>query len=275
MAVEAMVDALGGVEVYVPQDMKYTDHTQHLYIDIKKGQQRLDGEKAIQFMRFRYDDLGDIGRIQRQQMLLRSLIEQSIGPMTLVRLPKILSVVQDYLDTNLSIEELVALLNFTKDIGHDNAQMLMLPGTFNTPATPVSPSYWLPDYDRIDTMVAEHFGRGQQNRDAWMADPSYANVAIQDTTGDPGAVQTFIGKLIDAGYRNVYDDYPWSKPLDVTQIIAQNGDIQMAENLRQKMGFGEILVESTGVLESDVTIRLGKDWLQRQQQNTKPDAGAI
>jgi LCP family protein required for cell wall assembly len=275
MAVEAMIDALGGVEVYVPKDMKYTDNTQHLYIDIKEGQQRLNGDQAIQFMRFRYDDLGDIGRIQRQQMLLRSLIEQSIGPMTLVRLPKILSVVQDYLDTNLSIEELVALLNFTKDISQDDAQMLMLPGNFNNPETPISPSYWLPDYDRIDTMVAEHFGRGQQNRQAWMADPSYANVAIQNTTGDYEAARTFIGALIDVGYRNVYDDYPWNEPLAVTQIIAQNGDIQMAESLRQKIGFGEILVESTGVLESDITVRLGEDWLKRQQQYAQPDAGAI
>ena len=275
MAVEAMVDALGGVEVYVPKEMKYTDNTQHLYIDLKQGKQRLNGEQAVQFMRFRYDDLGDIGRIQRQQMLLRSLIEQAIGPMTLVRLPKILSVVQDYLDTNLSIEELVALLNFTKDISHDDAQMLMLPGNFNTPATPVSPSYWLPDYERIDTMVAEHFGRGQQNREAWMADPSYANVAIQDSTGDAAAVQTFINTLIDSGYRNVYDDYPWTEPIAVTQIIAQNGDTQMAESLRQTLGFGEVVVESTGVIESDITIRLGRDWLQRQKQQTKPDVGAI
>lgn len=275
MAVEAMVDALGGVEVYVPKEMKYTDNTQHLYIDLKQGKQRLNGEQAVQFMRFRYDDLGDIGRIQRQQMLLRSLIEQAIGPMTLVRLPKILSVVQDYLDTNLSIEELVALLNFTKDISHDDAQMLMLPGNFNTPATPVSPSYWLPDYERIDTMVAEHFGRGQQNREAWMADPSYANVAIQDSTGDATAVQTFISTLIDSGYRNVYDDYPWTEPIAVTQIIAQNGDTQMAESLRQTLGFGEVVVESTGVIESDITIRLGRDWLQRQKQQTKPDVGAI
>jgi LCP family protein required for cell wall assembly len=275
MAVEAMVDALGGVDVYVPSDMKYTDNTQHLYIDLKEGQQRLNGEQAIQFMRFRYDDLGDIGRIQRQQMLLRSLIEQAIGPMTLVRLPKILSVVQDYIDTNLSIEELVALLNFTKDISHADAQMLMLPGNFNTPASPVSPSYWLPDYERIDTMVAEHFGRGQQNREAWMADPSYANVAIQNSTGDTAAVQTFMDALIASGYRNVYDDYPWNEPLAVTQIIAQNGDTQMAESLRQTLGFGEVRVESTGVLESDITIRLGRDWLQQQQKYAKPDAGAI
>lgn len=274
MAVEALVDALGGVEVYVPKDMKYTDNTQHLYIDLKEGQQRLNGNEALQFMRYRHDDLGDIGRIQRQQVLIRALIEEAIGPMTLVRLPKILSVVQDYIDTNLSIEELVALLNFSKDLSRADAQMLMLPGGFNNPATSVSPSYWLPDYDRIDSMVAEHFGRGRENRDAWMADPSYTNVAIQSAIDDPQAVRNFIGQLLDSGYRNVYEDYPWSEPIQVTQIVAQNGDLQMAEDLQRALGFGEVRVESTGNIESDVTIRLGRDWLQ-QQGSMQPDSDAI
>ncbi|NES46276.1 MAG: LCP family protein, partial [Moorea sp. SIO2C4] len=69
--VEKLVDALGGVTVYIPKDMKYTDHSQHLYINLKKGRQHLDGNKAMQFLRFRYDKYGDIGRVQRQQMLMR------------------------------------------------------------------------------------------------------------------------------------------------------------------------------------------------------------
>jgi len=274
MAVEALVDALGGVEVYVPKDMKYTDNTQHLYIDLKQGEQRLNGNEALQFMRFRHDDLGDIGRIQRQQILIRALIEEAIGPMTLVRLPKILSVVQEYIDTNLSIEELVALLSFAKDLSRADAQMLMLPGNFNTPASPIAPSYWLPDFEGIDAMMAEHFGRGQaSNRDAWMADPSYTNVAIQSAIDSPEAVRNFIDKLSEAGYRNIYQDYDWSEPIATTQIVAQNGDTQLAEDVQRMLGFGEVRVESTGAIESDVTIRLGRDWLDQQSApQTNPDA---
>jgi hypothetical protein len=33
------------------------------------------------------------------------------------------------------------------------------------------------------------------------------------------------------------------------------------------LGFGDVLVESTGSLQSDVTIRLGKDWLEKKAQS--------
>ena len=78
--IEKLIDALGGVNVYVPQDMKYTDHSQHLYINLKKGQQYLDGNKALQFLRFRYDAYGDIGRVQRQQTFMRALVEEALSP---------------------------------------------------------------------------------------------------------------------------------------------------------------------------------------------------
>jgi len=86
-------DALGGVTVYVPKDMKYQD-SQHLYINLKAGKHHLNGNQALQLLRFRYDENGDIGRIQRQQILMRALMEQALNPATLSRLPKILSVIQ-------------------------------------------------------------------------------------------------------------------------------------------------------------------------------------
>ena len=65
--VEALVDALGGVTVHVPKDMKYRDDSQHLYINLKEGRQKLNGAQTLQLLRFRQDEYGDIGRIQRQQ----------------------------------------------------------------------------------------------------------------------------------------------------------------------------------------------------------------
>jgi polyisoprenyl-teichoic acid--peptidoglycan teichoic acid transferase len=110
--VEKLVDALGGVKLFVPQDMQYQDESQHLYINLKKGEQHLNGAEALQFLRFRYDNFGDIGRVQRQQMLMRALLEQALKPETLTRVPQILSVIQANIDTNLSVEELVALVGF-------------------------------------------------------------------------------------------------------------------------------------------------------------------
>jgi cell division protein FtsZ len=82
-AIEKLVDALGGVTVYVPKDMKYQDDSQHLYINLKEGKQHLDGDKTLQLLRFRKDNLGDIGRIQRQQMVTRALVEQALKPLSI------------------------------------------------------------------------------------------------------------------------------------------------------------------------------------------------
>lgn len=260
--VEKLVDALGGVEVYVPYDMKYQDDSQHLYIDLKEGEQRLDGEQALQFLRFRHDQYGDIGRIQRQQLLMRALVEQALSPATLARLPRILSVIQDHVDTNLSIEELVALVGFAAQIDRSDVQMLMLPGDFGVSGDEYS--YWLPNYDRIDEIVAQYFNDSAISSVG--DDPAYLRIAIQDTTGRNAAVDRMMNALNDAGYSNVSVNVPWNEPLDETHIIAQSGDLADAEAVREALGVGEVRVENTGELESDVTIQLGRDWLEKMRE---------
>jgi hypothetical protein len=253
------VDALGGVEVNVPKDMKYQDDSQHLYINLKAGQQRLDGDQALQFLRFRYDDNGDIGRIQRQQMLMRSVLEQALNPKTIARLPKILSVIQSHVDTNLSVEELLALAGFASKTNSYNVQMLMLPGDFSS-TRDFELSYWLPNLREIDTMVSEYFGYGTRQVAA-SEDPQYLRIAIQDSTDDAIAVDSLVQTLYDNGYYNVYIESDWNEELPITRVVAQNGDLASAETLQRYLGLGEVRVESTGILNSDITIQLGRDWL--------------
>ncbi|NJL86712.1 MAG: LCP family protein [Leptolyngbyaceae cyanobacterium SM1_1_3] len=257
--VEKLVDALGGVKVNVPKDMKYQDDSQHLYINLKAGEQQLDGDQALQFLRFRYDDYGDIGRIQRQQMLMRSLVEQTLNPTTLARLPKILSVIQNNVDTNLSVEELLALVGYAAQTNRSNVQMLMLPGDFSSPDE-YDLSYWLPNYAGIDTLVEQYLGHGIGLYQTAL-DPSDVRVAIQDSTEDEIAVESLVDALYDSGYSNLFVDRNINEVLDVTRIIAQQGDLEGAETLHRFLGIGEVRVESTGNLESDITIQLGQDWV--------------
>lgn len=260
--VEKLVDALGGVTVYIPHDMKYQDDSQHLYINLKAGKQHLNGNQALQFLRFRYDENGDIGRIQRQQMLMRALVEQVLNPATLGRMPDILSVIQTHLDTNLSVEEIMALVGFGVQTDRSNVEMLMVPGQFSQTGQ-YKASYWLPDSDRITTMMAKHFDVPALNA-LEPVDPARIRVAIEDSTGDDRAVQALVSSLQAAGYRHVYISKPWSEPLEVTHIIAQQGDSDSAQVLRSALDLGEVRVDSTGSLQSDVTIQLGKDWLQKK-----------
>lgn len=281
--VEKLIDALGGVTLYVPEAMKYQDDSQHLYINLKQGQQHLNGAQAVQFLRFRYDAYGDIGRVQRQQIFLRALREQALKPATLTRLPKILGVVQSNLDTNLSVEELIALAGFASKVNHSNMQMLMLPGSFS--GKEFEASYWLPNREQISVMVRRYFGlltpSFTQAEAGGLASPDLANlqsglaasdapsdhvkIAIQMSIGDAGqvngAVEKVMARLGENGYGDIYVDQPWQEKLAVTYIIAQQGNDDEARAIQKSLGFGEVRVESTGSLESDVTIRLGQDAL--------------
>lgn len=74
----AIIDAIGGIEIYIPDDMHYSDSYADppLEINLKKGTQRLSGEEVMKFLRYRSDELGEIGRLKRQQSFLRVFQEQ-------------------------------------------------------------------------------------------------------------------------------------------------------------------------------------------------------
>lgn len=260
--VEKLIDALGGVKVNVEKDMKYQDDSQHLYINLKAGEQRLSGAKAQQYLRFRYDENGDIGRIQRQQTFMRALVEQALNPVTLAKLPNMLSIVRSHLDTNLSVEELFALANFATRTQRSKVEMLMVPGRFSGPEE-FDASYWVPDPTRISSMMSKHFGVPQSFEAATAAAEAAGaplRVALQDGTGDLGGMDAMTTTLIEGGYSNVVASSDLPSPLPVTRIIAQQGDVQGAEAIRKVLGLGEVRIESTGDLESDITIQVGRDW---------------
>jgi LCP family protein required for cell wall assembly len=276
--VEKLIDALGGVTVDVPKDMKYNDFSQHLYIDLKKGVQHLDGDKAMQFLRFRYDEYGDISRVQRQQMLMRSAVEQTLKPATIVKIPKILSVIQSHLDTNLTVRELMALSNFASKTDRSGINMMMLPGDFNDPNERVS--YWLPNENKIHRLMTQHFELPKNDADyAAIAENRYATleggsnisnprirISIQDSTDSQQILQSSLDLLREAGYRQVSASKNWQEPLKTTRVIAQSGDNEAAEEIRSILGVGEVVVESTGVIGSDVTVQLGRDWKKQLNQ---------
>ncbi|HEY9298683.1 MAG TPA: LCP family protein, partial [Phormidium sp.] len=193
--VEKLIDALGGVTVHVPYDMKYTDNTQHLYIDFKAGKQHLNGAQTQNLLRFRHDKLGDIGRVQRQQMVMRALMEQALNPVTLSRLPEILRVIQSHLDTNLSVEELVALVGFGVKMNRSDAQMLLVPGQFSNEGQ-YDASYWLPNQRGISQLVSQYLdSTDAEPNNRRSSDFTGAKIAIKDSTGDSETVNAVLRKL--------------------------------------------------------------------------------
>ena len=108
-----IVDYLGGV--YVDVDRQYyndTAYTGYASIDIKAGYQKLDGRDALAFVRFRHDQFGDWGRIQRQQLFLRELKRQAVRWGNVTKVPKLLEIVSK--NTISDIASLKQLITMTE-----------------------------------------------------------------------------------------------------------------------------------------------------------------
>ena len=103
-----IVDLIGGVEIDVPDDMHYEDEYQDLYIDIKKGKQVLNGEKAEQFVRFRSGWVSaDAGRVDAQKLFLSAFVKQFKEKISVGMIDDIVNQVFKNITTNLSAADIV------------------------------------------------------------------------------------------------------------------------------------------------------------------------
>lgn len=113
-----LVDAVGGVDFYVEKDMHYTSKADnHEYdIDLKQGQQHLDGETALQYVRFRHDAMSDYTRTERQRNFLNAVADKMKTTTSIMKLPAILEKINPYIDTNLSVQDMWKLAT----VGYDS-----------------------------------------------------------------------------------------------------------------------------------------------------------
>lgn len=112
-----IVDIIGGVDFEVPIDMDYDDPTQDLHIHLKKGMQKIDGEKAEQLLRFRHNNDGssypssygdnDYGRMRTQREFISATLNQSINIKNLPRAKQMIDAIFDNLDTDINIDKIL------------------------------------------------------------------------------------------------------------------------------------------------------------------------
>lgn len=122
------IDAIGGVDFDVPQDMFYEDPYQDLYIDLEAGPQHLNGEEAEGLVRYRRYPTGDEGRIAVQQQFIKEIIKQKANPAILFRLPAVISTLGEHIDTNLSGNDVIELAGVAVRSGTDGFNTYQLPG---------------------------------------------------------------------------------------------------------------------------------------------------
>lgn len=129
-AVEAVIDALGGVTFTVSQDMDYDDPYQNLSIHLQAGEQTLSGKDAVGLLRYRkgYPE-GDLKRIEVQQAFLLELFRQKCNPAYLKEIPAVMDAIKGHVTTNLIAEDVVKYgeeLYHLKQNGMDAVEMFTL-----------------------------------------------------------------------------------------------------------------------------------------------------
>ena len=153
-----VIDAMGGVDIYVERDMHYEDPWDDdggLYIDLKQGLQHLDGQTAIEFVRFR-DAEGDVGRVRRQQAFMRACADRLSEPSMLIKIPKLLGVAVEAIDTDLSSSEMLAAAGSLKSAeAAGNVKTGVVPGWLQYIE---GVSYLIPNAERLGKVMRKNLG---------------------------------------------------------------------------------------------------------------------
>ena len=103
-----VVDLFGGVDFEVPVDMDYEDPYQDLYIHLKEGYQHLDGEKAIQLVRFRKGYAQqDLQRVSVQRDFIKSAMEQWLTIGSVAKVPGLFEIMEEDVFTDLTMENIL------------------------------------------------------------------------------------------------------------------------------------------------------------------------
>ncbi len=138
-ALVQIVDAIGGVQFNVPIDMKYDDETQDLHIDLKAGEQKLNGQQAEWLVRFRHNNDGtsypfeygdqDIGRMRTQREFIEATLKQTLRPENLLHITKIAQIAYSNIQTNMNFDTIKDYIPYAVSFSTNNLQTGTLPGT--------------------------------------------------------------------------------------------------------------------------------------------------
>ena len=125
-----LMDCFGPIRIYVPKKMSYHDQKADLHIEIEPGLQEMNSETMINFLRFRSDNLGDIGRIKRQHIFFRAALRKLTDPQVLFKLPTILHKANKVFLTDMSFQEMFNLGILLRSLASRNFKSYIVPGDF-------------------------------------------------------------------------------------------------------------------------------------------------
>jgi len=249
--VREIVDAVGGIDVNVPQairdDQYPTDDYGYMTINIPAGPQRMDGETALQYARTRHQD-SDFGRIARQQQVIGAVRTALMNPVNWPRLPAVLVAVQGAVSTDLTPLDMVAVAAAVlRSPGEPDR--LVLDGSMVAPFVGDGGAALLEPRPNLRAEVANFLG----------GSASTANIEVLNGAGVPGLARTTADRLTRRGFLiSSVGDADRVQPQ--TTILVRPTARRAAEDVASALGLpSSRITEATTLSGIDVRVILGSD----------------
>ncbi|MBC8078981.1 MAG: LCP family protein [Gorillibacterium sp.] len=133
-----VVDELDGLKLDVDMDMKYVDHEDGTNINLMEGLQKLDGKNALDFVRYRKSNRGtaessDFARNQRQQQVIKQLVDKLGSLNGLANLGDILEIVGSNVKTDIPADTLRTWIKSFQELKPDQIEFIHLEGEWESP----------------------------------------------------------------------------------------------------------------------------------------------
>lgn len=262
-AFRAIVDAIGGVDMEVPQDMDYDDSHQDLHIHLKAGYQHLDSHDAEGLVRFRRYLEGDEHRVQVQQLFLKEVARKVLSPEMRSKLPNIVTQMMAYVKTDVSASEILGYLKLLDDFDLSDLKFFTVPGKGRYEG---NVSYYFIDDTLLDDMIKEVFYSNDESDDDKASDEAGSDkeeividtnieIEIYNAAGVKGLATQYKDKIMTAGYNVVKFDNYKETGLEKSTIYAK--DKKKALQLQAYVEGAEIVEDDS--IATDIMIVLGKD----------------
>ncbi len=133
-----VVDAVGGVGVNVDIRMKYIDKADGTNIDLEPGFQTLDGDKALDFVRYRKSNRGgqessDFDRGRRQSEVIGAILDKLISLGGLTKVGSVIDAASANIDTDMPESEIRRMLETYVGVKSSDISFMSLEGVWRSP----------------------------------------------------------------------------------------------------------------------------------------------
>jgi LCP family protein required for cell wall assembly len=268
---ERIIDAIGGITIDVKEaihDTKYPDNNYgYMTVDIPAGVQHMDGKTALQYARARHGS-SDFDRARRQQEVLKAIRDKVLSlNIPLTRIPEILKLVGDSVQTDLSLNEMYALAKVGRELTGD-IQSAVIDENMTTPqTTPDGASVLIPNRTKIRDLVNTLFGGPAPTASPALSEKEQiaqeaAKVDVQNGTLTPGLALRTTEYLKGLGYNVVSYSNADRSDYALTLIVDYSGMSATVNALATLFNVSPENIRQGASLQSDVDVRviLGRDY---------------